>query len=212
MNAKTEAGIVMVGDKTYRRDAKGNLVPTELVRPEQVLEDEIVRKIHGYATELSAQIARFRGHTFEDINALLALIDQEYGVEKGGKKGNLTLQSFDGCLKVQVQVADIIDFGAQLQTAKTLIDECLTEWSADSRPEIRAIVTRAFNTDREGQVNRAELFMLLRLSIDDERWQRAMDAVRDAIRVVGSRQYVRFYERPAPDAEWRPITIDLAKA
>ena len=39
-----------------------------------------------------------------------------------------------------------------------------------------------------------------------------MDAVRDSIRVIGSKSYVRFFEREAPDAAWRPITIDLASA
>ena len=115
-------------------------------------------------------------------------------------------------MRVQVQVADQIAFGPQLQIAKTLIDECLTEWSADSRPEIQSIVTRAFNTDREGQINKAELFMLLRLEIEDARWNRAMDAIRASIRVTGSKEYVRFYARDKVEDGWTAITIDLAKA
>jgi hypothetical protein len=120
--------------------------------------------------------------------------------------------SFDGLLKVQVQVADHIDFGPQLQIAKGLVDECLNEWSAEARPEIRAIVTRAFNTDRTGQINRSEIFMLLRLEIDDPRWQEAMRALRAAMRVVGSKTYVRCYRRETPDGQWQAVTIDLAKA
>jgi hypothetical protein len=197
--------------ENYLADAKGRLVPRELVKPQALLEDEVVRKVIGHARELSAQIGRFRGHTMTDLGELDALLAQEYGAPRGGPKGNRTYQSFDGCLRVQVQVADFIDFGPELQVAKALIDECLTEWSAESRPEIRAIVTRAFNTDREGQINRAEIFMLLRLDIEDPRWRRAMEAVRDAMRVTGSKEYVRFYERPNPNAGWVPVTIDLAK-
>src|SRR3546814_2012080 len=113
----------------------------------------------------------FKGHTFEDVNGLQALIAQEYGVTVGGRKGNITLTSFDGCEKVQVQVADLIEFGPELQAAKALVDECLSEWSADSRVELRALVSRVFNVDKEGQINRAELFMLLRFEIADERWR-----------------------------------------
>ena len=54
--------------------------------------------------------------------------------------------------------------------------------------------------------------MLLRLEIEDERWGRAMQAIRDAMRVVGSKTYVRCYRRDRLDAEWRAVTIDLAKA
>lgn len=210
--ANQKAGIEVVNGHEYMRDAKGNLVPLENIKPAHKLEDETVRKVIGFAEELSAQIARFRGHTFTDLGCLNALLEQEYQVQKGGKKGNVTFQSIDGCKKVTVQVADFIDFGPEIQIAKNLIDECLNEWAADSRPEIRAIVTRAFNTDRQGQINKSEIFMLLRLEISDPRWQRAMEALRDAMRVTGSKSYLRFYRRDHPDDAWQAITIDLAKA
>lgn len=206
------AGEVLVNGKVYMPDAKGSLVPLEAVKPVDKLEDEVVRKVIGYADELSEQVTRFRQHTFDDLGAYEALLAQEYGATKGGAKGNKTFRTFDGRMKVQVQVADFVDFGPQLQIAKGLIDECLTEWSAESRPEIRAIVTRAFNVDKAGQINRSEIFMLLRLDIEDERWQRAMAAIRDAMKVVGSKTYVRCYRREHEDAPWRAITIDLAKA
>jgi len=205
-------GTVTVAGKDYIPDCKGNLVPAEAIKAADRLEDEVVRKIIGFARDLSAQIARFRGHTFTDLGEFDALLAQEYGSRRGGKKGNRTYQTFDGLMKVQVQVSDFIDFGPQLQVAKTLIDECLNEWAAEARPEIRAIVTRAFNTDKEGKINRAEIFMLLRLDIEDERWKRACDAIRDAMRVTGSKQYVRFYERDSHEGQWQAVTIDLAKA
>jgi hypothetical protein len=212
LEERPQEGITNVNGKPYMADAKGSLVPLEMVKPADKLEDETVRKIMGYARDLSAQIARFRGHTMTDLGEFDALLEQEYGTKKGGKKGNRTYQTFDGLMKVSVSVADFVDFGPQLQVAKTLIDECLNEWSADSRPEIRAIVTRAFNTDKEGQINRSEIFMLLRLQIDDERWLSAMEAIRDAMRVTGSKEYVRFYERRRITDGWQAVTIDLAKA
>ena len=202
--------MVVIDGQRYLRDAKFNLVPIEAVKAADLLMDETVRKITTFARALSAQIARFKGHTFEDVNGLQALIAQEYGASVGGKKGNITLTTFDGCEKVQVQVADLLEFGPELQAAKALIDECLSEWSADSRVELRALVNRVFSVDKEGQINRSELFMLLRVEIADERWTKAMQAIRDSIRVIGSRTYVRFYERDAPDAPWRAISIDLA--
>jgi hypothetical protein len=207
-----ENGITHVNGRPYMADAKGALVPIENIKAQDRLEDETVRKIMGFALALSDQIARFRGHTMTDLGEFDALLEQEYGARKGGKKGNRTYQTFDGLMKVQVQVADFIDFGPQLQVAKSLIDECLNEWAADSRPEIRAVVTRAFNTEKEGQINRSDIFMLLRLDMEDERWRRAMDAIRDAMRITGSKQYIRFYERDRVTDPWRAVTIDLAKA
>ncbi len=213
LEEKTEDGIVIVNGRDHMVDAKGRLTPIELVKPQHKLEDETVRKIIRFATALNAQIARFRGHTMTDLGEYDALLDQEYGGRpRAAVKGNRTYQTIDGLMKVQVQVADLIDFGPELQVAKALIDECLNEWAADAMPEIRAVVTRAFNTDKAGQINRSDIFMLLRLDSSDDRWKRAQDAIRDAMRVVGSKEYVRFYERDRPDAQWRAVTIDLAKA
>ena len=207
-----ESVAIDVAGHPHVRDAKKNLVPLELVKAVDKLEDEMVRKVHGFAADLSAQVDRFRAHTFEDIGDFMGLLQQEYGAAKGGKKGNVSFRTFDGLLEIRVQVADVIEFGAELQVAKQIIDECLIEWSEGSRVEIRSIVQRAFNTDKEGQVNRAELFALRRLDIEDERWLRAMEALGDAIRVVGTREYVRIYERDTVDEAFRPVTINLAKA
>ncbi len=210
--APIPSGRVIVGETPYMRDGKGGLIPTSLIKPQAMLEDELVRKVMGFAVALSDQVARFKEHTFDDISGFEALLAQEYQATIGGAKGNKTLMTHDGLFKVQVQVADNIVFGPELQIAKTLVDECLNEWAEGARDEIRAIVTRAFNTDKEGQINRSEIFMLLRLEIEDPRWQRAMKAIRDAMRVVGSKTYIRCYRRETCDGAWAAVTIDLAKA
>ena len=212
MTEATHPAAIDVAGTPYLRDAKGNLVPVASVKPVDLLMDETVRKILDSARGVSATVAAFKGEAFESVNELQALIAQNYNATVGGKKGNITLVSFDGCQKVQVQVADLLEFGPELQAAKALIDECLTEWAVGSAVELRALVNRVFSVDKEGQINRAELFMLLRVEIEDERWVRAMEAIRDSIRVIGSRTYVRFYDRPAPDAAWHAVTIDLAAA
>ncbi|MGZ8362449.1 MAG: DUF3164 family protein [Caulobacteraceae bacterium] len=210
--APLPAGVIEVGGKEFMTDAKGRLVPLANVRVTDKLIDGEVRKIIDFAQELSARIARFKRHTLADFAALSALLDQEYGVSVGGEKGNTTFTSFDGCRKVTLQVADNIVFGPELQAAKALVDECLNDWADGANDNLRAIVNQAFNVDQEGLVNRAEMFRLLRLDITDERWGRAMQAIRDSIRVVGAKEYVRFYERPNPRAKWQAVTIDLAAA
>lgn len=205
-------GCELVNGQVYMRDAKGALIPINLVKPVDKLMDETVRKIIAFARNLNAEIARFRGHCFDDVGSFQALIDQDYGASVGGKKGNITLGTVDGTQKVQIAVADQLEFGPELQSAKKLVDECLLDWSDGSRDELRAVVTRAFQVDKEGKINRAELFLLLRVQIKDERWLAAMAAIHDSIRVIGSKTYIRFYERETSDGTWRPISIDLAAA
>lgn len=205
-------GQARFGGKVYMSNAKGGFDPIETVKATDQLMDEVVRKVVGFAGPLSDQIARFKQHTFDDVDRYVELLAQDFGAKVGGKKGNIQLLSYDGLMKVQIAVADNVVFGPELQIAKQLFDECVTEWSADSHAHIRALISRAFNTDKAGLVNRAELLSLTRVEIDDERWNRAVDAIREAQRVIGSKRYMRVYTRPHVDAAWTPIVLDVAGA
>ena len=191
-------------------DAQGKTWPTSVVSDADKLENETVNDIVKYAVELSDQIARFKGHTFDDVNTVVELLGEKYGVHKGGRKGNLTLTSFDGCRKVQVQVADHIDFGPQLQIAKGLVDECIEEWRDGTRDEMMALVNNAFEVGKEGLVNKNALFKLRRVKIENPKWKQAMQAITDSIRVIGSKSYVRIYQRDNAEAAWKMIQLNIA--
>ena len=149
----------------------------------------------------------------DDLGQFDALLAEEYGGHsRTSVKGNRTYLSYDGCYKVQVQIAERVAFGPELQVARSLIDECLAEWAADSRTEIRALVEHAFQTDKEGEISRGSIYSLARLDIDDPRWKSAVAAIHDAMRVVGSKSYVRIYRRETTEDAWEAVTIDLAKA
>ncbi len=154
MSAQSHPGAIDVNGLPYLRDAKGSLAPLSAVKPADLLMDETVRTILEDARAVSKLIADFKIRTFERVGDLQALFLQNYGATVGGAKGNITLTTFDGREKVQVQVADRIEFGPELLSAKALIDECLTEWAADGSAQIRALVNRVFQVDKEGRRGR----------------------------------------------------------
>lgn len=196
----------------YVKDAKGRLVPENMIKGQHKLEDQTVRHIIKYARDLNEQISRFYGHTLEDLQIFMDTLAEEYDAKKGGAKGNATFQTYDGLLKITIQVQDTLTFGPELQIAKGLFDECISKWSEDADDKIRVLVDHAFQVDKAGQINRESLFTLKRVEIDDEHWRSAVQALNDSIRVQGSKQYMRFYERDASEEPWRAITIDLASA
>jgi hypothetical protein len=195
---------------TWLTDAKGRRVPINTVSEMDLLKDDVINRIVAFAMPLSDEIARFKGHTFDDVYTFVDLVKEKYGATVGGKKGNIELVSYNGCAKVQISIADHVAFGPELQVAKVLIDECIAEWSDGTRDELRALVTHAFETDKPGQVNREGLFSLRRLDIKDPKWKRAMDAISDSMRVIGSKAYVRVYQRPSAEAGWEMIPLNIA--
>lgn len=193
----------------YRQDAQGRLIPLAHIKPIDLARDDLVQEIARKAKALSAALADFKLATFGDIGAFVQLSAEQYRVRVGGKKGNVQLLSFDGRYKVQRAVQESIAFDERLQAAKTLIDECLTEWTEGARSELRALINDAFRVDQAGNIRTGQVLSLRRLAIDDPRWQLAMTAIAEAVQVVGSKSYVRVYERDDNGVYW-PISLDIA--
>jgi hypothetical protein len=194
----------------YRQNAQGHLIPESLIKPIDLERDRLVAELVSAAKVLNNQMLDFKKKVFGDFGAFVQLSAEEYKVSVGGKKGNVTLFGFDGRYKVQIQTSDRIAFDERLQAAKALIDECIAAWSAGSSPEILALVQQAFNADKEGNLNTGRILALRRMEIKDERWQQAMKAIGESVQVVGSKQYVRFYERVGETDQYVPISLDMA--
>ncbi|MNV18585.1 hypothetical protein D3C71_1094160 [compost metagenome] len=194
----------------YRARADGTLVPEAMVSDIDKLRDQTVESLIADAKAISAKLAEFKSAAFSDLDAFTSTSLEMYGVKSGGRKGNLTVVSFNGQYKIVRQVQERLAFDERLQAAKTLIDECIMAWSASSTDEIKVLVNDAFRVDQEGQINTARVLGLRRLNIKDEKWQRAMTAISDSLRVDGSKPYIRFYERVQGSDEYTPISLDFA--
>lgn len=194
----------------YMKNASGHLVPLEMVKQQDLLRDELVQDIVGTALRLNEMLREFKLQSMTDIQDLVTIAAEEYDVKMGGRKGNLSLLSFDGSMKVTRQMADIITFTEELEAAKELVNSCVSRWSEGANPNIRVIIDRAFRTDTKGQIKTSAVLELLRLEIDDEEWTRAMQALRDSIQSAGTSTYIRAYHRVGDSAEWVAIPLDFA--
>ncbi|WMW66634.1 DUF3164 family protein [Nitratidesulfovibrio liaohensis] len=193
----------------YMENGQGHMVPLEQVREIDRERDALVREIAAKAKAASDELATLKARFMADVQAFVELSLERYQVAAGGKKGNLTLLSYDGSLKVVRQMQEHMTFDEGLLAAKELIDACLREWTKGSPGEVRAIVDHAFQVDKEGKINTGRILGLRRLNITDERWQRAMTAIGESIQITGAKPYLRVYYRK-PDGSYAPIPLDMA--
>ncbi|GAB29870.1 sulfate transporter [Acetobacter pasteurianus] len=195
----------------FMQDSRGRLVPEANVRPSDKLQDELVRRLHHEAEPVRQFMMDFKRLCFAEINAFLDLVAEQYSTKLGSEKGNVTLTSYDGTLRVTVAVGNVISFGPEIQAAQTLIHGCLNRWSEGANANLKAVVLDAFDVDKQGSMNVGKILALRRLEIDDEEWQRGMQAISDSVRVDVTKDYVRLHRRPSPDAKWELVTFDLSK-
>lgn len=191
-------------------DPKGRMIRESVVREEARLEDQTVRTIMAYGLDLAQQVQRFRAYSAADLAALHALLAEKYTPRRVGQRGNTSYTSLDGRLKIIIQSQDQITFGPEIQIARGLIFGLIERWGAGTRDEVRALIAHAWPMDRPGQIHRESVLRLLQLDIDDDEWRQAQRAIRDAVRVTGSKRYLRLQYRPTVDHGWRSIPIDLA--
>jgi hypothetical protein len=194
----------------FRRNAKGHLVPVEQIKDIDRLRDDLVQKVIGRVESLQEIMRDTKAKIASEVEAFLELSAMEYDTNYGGKKGNVTLTSFDGQYRIVRAVADHLAFDERLQVAKELIDQCIHEWTAGSSSEVQALVEHAFQTDSAGKISTARVLGLRSLNIKNEKWQQAMQAIMDSIQVTGSKSYLRFYERQGEDGAYRQISLDVA--
>lgn len=194
----------------FRRNAKGHLVPVEQIKDIDRLRDDLVQEVIGKVMALQEEMRRVKAEISTEVEAFLELSAREYDTNYGGKKGNVTLSSFDGQYRIVRAVADHLAFDERLQVAKELIDQCIHEWTAGSSSEVQALVEHAFQTDSAGKISTARVLGLRSLNIKNEKWQQAMQAIMDSIQVTGSKSYLRFYERQGEDGAYRQISLDVA--
>lgn len=193
----------------YRLNEKGHLIPVDKIKEIDKLRDETVINLVEKAKQLQATIVGTKDILFDSFNSFVELSAREYDTALGGKKGNISLTSFDGKYKVQIAIQDNLVFDERLQVAKSLIDECLTEWTADSNDNVKAIIDNAFAVDKEGKINIRRVLSLRSLNITDDKWQKAMTAISDATQVISSKEYMRFYERDEY-GKYQQISLDFA--
>jgi len=156
---------------------------------------------------VNGTLKRFKSLSFIEGQALLDVLATDYDVKLGGRKGNVHLYTYDRRFKVEIANQDRITFNAGIEVAKALFQEWLRD--ADASEEIKVIVGKAFELDDQKRLRAQEILRLSKYQIQHPTWHKAMRAVAEAMEVIGTREYMRFYERDV-SGDYRMISVDFA--
>ena len=205
----TNTNIIPVPDG-MRVNADGYFVPEASIREQDLLRDQVVMALVPNALRLSKELREFKAKALGEISDLIEIAAERYSAKLGGKKGNISIVSFDGRYKLQRAYREVVAFTEEIEAAKTLIDSCLTRWSEGANDNIQAVVSQAFRKNRNGEISIGKVLELMRMDIQDEEWNLAMEALKDALKSNGTAVYLRVYERIENTDQYRPISLDIA--
>jgi len=199
-------------EEAYMFNSRGFKVPLSQVPEAEQLKNSLVNQAIDDALELSAQNESFKKRVFGDVYDLNAILSEKYNTELGGKKGNITVTTFDGKRKVDISVDDDITFGPEINHAKELITKCIEAQLDGASDFIRNLVRDAFEVNSQGQYNKNRIFALrkYRTAQDSDDWKNAMQALDDAVIHSESKTYMRFYQRNEYGG-WEQIPLSSKK-
>lgn len=195
----------------YLADSRGRLVPISTLTEQDKRRDALAKDLLSEALKLEDLIASARMSMNKRIDEYLAWLKAENKVKRENWKGNIQLDSFDGSMRIDRRVNEVIGFSETLQLAKTVVDDWLKDNLKDANDNLRSVIMGAFNVDRKGSVNKGQILKLLRFEIKDPKWKKAMGLLRDAIKVHTSRQSTAFYIRDEK-SEMRQVVLSFVSS
>lgn len=196
--------------KGYIEDSQERLVPLRRVRKADLERDSLVRELAGEAEAIHERLAAFRSAAMEQIDAFIERAGREYDISMVGEKGNVTLSSYDGRIRIQVNVTEYVEFDERLQVARKLIERCVNRWGRHASTKLRTLVKDALQVDTKGRLSTRRLLALRKHEMDgDEEWGRAMQAIADSVRIGRTKRYVRVQKRKE-DGRYETVTLSIS--
>lgn len=188
-------------------DRNGNEVPVEYIDTHLKKKERFLERVIKDAKKAETVIKSQKEKMVKQITDYLESVASSYGEHW---KGNTQIISFSQEMKVEVNVSEHIEFDERLQVAKSKIDKCIESWSVGSDNKIATLVKSAFKVDKKGKVNTKQILMLRQHQFKDAQWKEAMDIISEAINVVSSKAYYKFFEK-TEDGEWKVIELNFSK-
>lgn len=193
----------------YLRNAVGHLVHESEISEQDKLRDQVVMDLVTQGKELHKALQAYKKKALADIADLINIASQKWQMSIGGKKGNVSLVSFDGEFMVQRVYSERITYTEEMEVAKAKVLECVQGWSAESNIHLATLAMRAFQTNKKGEISMSRIVEMLSYEIDDPKWRQAMEAVNDSLMVCGTAVYIRIYERDE-NGKYQNLALNIA--
>jgi hypothetical protein len=208
---------------TEYTDALGQKVPAKYVLAYDKARDAAAEAICEKWTDMEDKLVALHRWTLGQIAGVVEASKADPAARGigAGSRGNAQFRSFDGRVVVSLDVQAREEFEPQLiAEAQRLVQEVIAEGQEMIRAsgagglavDVAEIAARAFTPRKSGKLDMARVRELTTLRVAHPKWERAMEIIGSAARIVGARRYLRVEVRETPESQPRAILLDMAAA
>lgn len=197
------------------KNAAGDAVPLKYVSKADRQKETWAGALHKQALKAEAVLQDLHTAMKDGCEQIALLVRQEYELKNGKQakptKGNLTWYNFDGSLKVEANVNEVVKWDDALMTeAKALLNEYLDSQLTDNQALIKKLVSDAFS-NHKGGIDSRKIFQLLKYDgqIKSSKYSKACELMRQAQMIDRTKLYMSMSERLA-DGSYRSIVLNFS--
>ncbi|MGQ8367108.1 DUF3164 family protein [Glaciecola sp. 1036] len=196
----------------FMLDEVGNQIRVSNIKEYDLIRDKLVKEMARDAAVLADEMQAAKERFSAKFEQHIERMENIYKVKVGGRKGNVSLSSFDRKLKIERTKQDRMTTNEHMVVAVQLVDQCLAGWAKGSNRNLQAFVRKYFRTDAKGNFNIADLQRVRRLELEtpDPLWEKAMEALDNAIEHDTTVTYFRAFVRDE-SGKYLNIPLDFAK-
>ncbi len=194
-------------DKVWH-DHRGTNVPREYVPNLDRKRETAVGKIYDKATKLSRRLAAFKSEAFDEADGIYEDMLKEADIDPTERKGNYTLTSFDKSVKVEINVADRIEFDENIEFAQVKFREFIALKTKGADQEISELVNQAFST-RKGKLDTKRVLSLFSYKITHPVWLQGLEFVKKSMSTNSSVRYMEISTKDA-NGEYKAVKLNFS--
>jgi len=193
-------------------DQHGNSIKVENIKDHEKDSNNFVVQSILACARVSDTLSQLRSELESEFDGHVKSLFEQYNKKMGGKKGNVTVFSFDRKLKLECSKQERETTNEHIIVAKQLVDGCVKNWSKGANKNLQSFVSRYFRTDADGNYNVSDLKRLRKMELahPDEDWDKAMEALDNSIEFDTTATYFRAYYRDE-NGSYIQIPLDIAK-
>lgn len=198
--------------REYMINGRGERVHVDLIKGDELMRDTLVNALLADAEVFRGMLAEFRAKSEQRVEEYMNTLMEKYRINAmaRSKKGNITLENYASTAKIQIAIQDKLAFDEKIQLAKMKFDEYFEQVTAQSSEEIKLLINKAFDVDKEGNVDVKKILELRSYDIRHPKWVEGVALIEEAKKVVHSKRFIRFYRRNDPADKWEHVSLDLA--
>lgn len=188
-------------------DEMGQPIPVARIQPLEKQKERVAFSCAKEAMDINNRLSNFK----EKIGKECRVIYAESMKDAKPGKGNFTFFNFDGSIKLEVQVNELITFDSVLiEKAKQKLMEMVGEGIRPELEFLKELVMGAFQTSR-GMLDTKRVMGLKKHAkrIKDERYHEAMAFIDASVRRPSSKTYFRVWLR-GEQGEYKIIDLNFS--